>query len=55
MKHVDTNAVTGRGLALVEMLSSAWGVRTKRSLAGGKSVWFVLELEDQHDRTRIVA
>ena len=55
VKHVDTTAVTGRGLALVEMLSSAWGVRTKRSLTGGKSVWFVLEVDHADDRTRIVA
>lgn len=43
VQHVDANAVSGRGLALVEMLSSSWGVRRGRSLTGGKAVWFVLD------------
>lgn len=55
VRHVDAEAVTGRGLALVEMLSSSWGVRTRRSFAGGKAVWFVLELEGEHARSRMVA
>jgi hypothetical protein len=52
---VDTTAVAGRGLALVEMLSSSWGVRGRRRPGAGKAVWFVLELEDDHARTRLVA
>jgi anti-sigma regulatory factor (Ser/Thr protein kinase) len=43
VKHVDANAIAGRGLALVEMLSSSWGVRRSRSRSGGKAVWFVLQ------------
>lgn len=38
----DPTAVRGRGLALVEMLSSSWGV-SPRSGAGGKTVWAVLD------------
>jgi anti-sigma regulatory factor (Ser/Thr protein kinase) len=45
VKHVSPTSVSGRGLALVEMLSSSWGVSPSRSLAGGKTVWFVLEGE----------
>ena len=44
VRSLDPNAVAGRGLALVEMLSSSWGVRRNRSLTGGKAVWFVLDL-----------
>ena len=38
---VGTEATSGRGLALVEALSSAWGVDTSRTGAG-KEVWFEL-------------
>ena len=55
VRHVDADAVTGRGLALVEMLASSWGVRTKRSFSGGKAVWFVLDLGDENERSRMVA
>jgi len=55
VQHVDTDAVSGRGLALVEMLSSSWGVRGSRLPRGGKAVWFVLELDDQRARSRMVA
>jgi anti-sigma regulatory factor (Ser/Thr protein kinase) len=44
LRSLDPNALAGRGLALVDMLSSSWGVRRDRSLAGGKAVWFVLEV-----------
>jgi anti-sigma regulatory factor (Ser/Thr protein kinase) len=44
VRSLDPEAVAGRGLALVEMLSSSWGVRRNRSLTGGKAVWFVLDL-----------
>lgn len=44
VRSLDPDAVAGRGLALVEMLSSSWGVRRNRSLTGGKAVWFVLNL-----------
>jgi anti-sigma regulatory factor (Ser/Thr protein kinase) len=36
VRRYDTDAVTGRGLALVERLASAWGVETT---ATGKVVW----------------
>jgi anti-sigma regulatory factor (Ser/Thr protein kinase) len=34
--HVDQDATSGRGLALVEALSSSWGVEDR---ADGKAVW----------------
>ena len=40
---VGTEATSGRGLGLVEALSSAWGVDTSRNGAG-KEVWFELGL-----------
>jgi anti-sigma regulatory factor (Ser/Thr protein kinase) len=55
VQHVDTNAVAGRGLALVETLSNSWGVRSSRLPRGGKSVWFVVELDDDRARSRLVA
>ena len=55
VQHVDTNAVAGRGLALVETLSSTWGVRTSRRPGGGKAVWFELELANDRGRTQMVA
>lgn len=36
-RHVGVDATSGRGLALVERLSSAWGVDVERD---GKEVWF---------------
>jgi anti-sigma regulatory factor (Ser/Thr protein kinase) len=55
VQRVDTSAVAGRGLALVETLSSSWGVRTSRLPGGGKAVWFELDLGDDRSRTRMVA
>jgi anti-sigma regulatory factor (Ser/Thr protein kinase) len=55
VQHVDTDAVAGRGLALVETLSSSWGVRMSRLPRAGKSVWFVIDLDDTRVRTRMVA
>lgn len=55
VQHVDTNAVAGRGLALVETLSSSWGVRTSRRPGGGKAVWFELDLANDRGRTQMVA
>ena len=40
-RHHGPDATTGRGLALVEALASAWGVASR---ADGKSVWFQLRL-----------
>lgn len=45
VRHVDVNASSGRGLALVERLASSWGVNRNRSPSGGKAVWFVLDLD----------
>jgi LuxR family maltose regulon positive regulatory protein len=36
----------GRGLAIVDQVASAWGVRQRR--AGGKTVWCTLDLPVQH-------
>ena len=41
----DLDAMSGRGLALVEALADRWGVETHRS---GKCVWF--ELADSNGR-----
>jgi anti-anti-sigma factor len=35
----------GRGLAIVDQVASAWGVRQRK--AGGKTVWFTLDLPPQ--------
>lgn len=55
VRSLDPDAVTGRGLALVEMLSSAWGVRESRSDACGKAVWFALDLDHSGRPTRLAA
>jgi anti-sigma regulatory factor (Ser/Thr protein kinase) len=55
VQHVDTSAIAGRGLALVETLASSWGVRNRRRPGAGKTVWFVLELDEDQARTRMVA
>ena len=36
LRHYESDAVTGRGLALVEQLASSWGVEATPS---GKAVW----------------
>jgi anti-sigma regulatory factor (Ser/Thr protein kinase) len=43
-RPLDPAAESGRGLALVKMLSSASGVTRSRSSAGGKTVWFELDV-----------
>lgn len=55
VQHVDARAVAGRGLALVETLSSSWGVRASRLPRGGKAVWFELALDGDRARARMVA
>lgn len=47
VRALDATSVSGRGLALMKALSSSSGVRRSRSAAGGKTVWFVLEVADQ--------
>ena len=42
-RHYSSTATTGRGLRIVESLSTAWGVAPT---ADGKTVWAVLPLED---------
>ena len=39
VRHYDAEAMTGRGLALVSMLATSWGVDFE---GGGKTVWFEL-------------
>jgi len=41
-RHAGTEAEAGRGLALVDALSSRWGATPRRSPAG-KTVWFELD------------
>lgn len=43
-RHYSSTATTGRGLRIVESLSTAWGVVPAGD--GGKTVWAVLPLED---------
>ncbi|MCA1844241.1 MAG: ATP-binding protein [Actinobacteria bacterium] len=40
MAAPDTEALSGRGLAIVNGLASAWGI--ERAPGGGKTVWFEL-------------
>jgi anti-sigma regulatory factor (Ser/Thr protein kinase) len=40
MATPDTDALSGRGLVIVNGLSSAWGI--ERTTEGGKTVWFEL-------------
>jgi hypothetical protein len=40
VRHYDDEAMTGRGLALVDELARRWGVDR---VEGGKSVWFELD------------
>ena len=42
-RQYSSTATTGRGLRIVESLSSSWGVT---SSADGKTVWALLPLED---------
>lgn len=41
--HAEPTAPSGRGMAIVEAMSSRWGVE---QLAQGKSVWFELDLDE---------
>lgn len=42
--HREPSAPNGRGMAIVEAMSSRWGVEEHAD--GGKTVWFELELDD---------
>ncbi len=42
-QHPEPTATSGRGLAIVEALSTAWGTNTASS--GGTTVWFELEID----------
>ena len=44
--HTPPEATSGRGLQLVQVLATAWGVVGR---ADGKVVWFELDVRD-HDR-----
>lgn len=41
--RTDPSALTGRGMAIVEAMSSRWGVEVHED--GGKTVWFELDLD----------
>jgi anti-sigma regulatory factor (Ser/Thr protein kinase) len=41
--HPEPTAASGRGLALVEALSSDWGIQPHRD---GKTVWFEVDTDD---------
>ncbi|MDQ3385165.1 MAG: PAS domain S-box protein [Actinomycetota bacterium] len=41
IRHYEDEATTGRGVGLVELLATAWGVDADAD-AGGKTVWFTL-------------
>lgn len=41
--HPEPVALSGRGMAIVEAMSSRWGVETEPD---GKSVWFELDLDE---------
>lgn len=43
VRHYEDEATTGRGIGLVELLSTSWGVEPEPG--GGKTVWFVLGAE----------
>ena len=45
--EASDDATSGRGLALVETLSSAWGVESR---PGGKTVWFEVDRPDSMAR-----
>jgi anti-sigma regulatory factor (Ser/Thr protein kinase) len=49
LRHYDPDAVTGRGLALVQQLASSWGVEPTPS---GKSVWCEVPVETDRIRAR---
>ncbi|MBC7291278.1 MAG: ATP-binding protein [Actinotalea sp.] len=42
--RTDPSALNGRGMAIVEAMSSRWGVELHED--GGKTVWFELELDE---------
>jgi anti-sigma regulatory factor (Ser/Thr protein kinase) len=42
-RHYDVDAATGRGIALLESLTTSWGIDTRGT---GKSVWCVVEPVD---------
>ena len=42
--HREPTAPSGRGMAIVEAMSSRWGIEEHGG--GGKTVWFELDLED---------
>ena len=46
IRNYDTEAMTGRGLALVSMLSASWGMNVDDD---GKTVWFELGPGDEED------
>jgi serine/threonine-protein kinase RsbW len=46
VRHPEPTALSGRGLALVEALSSSWGTQTRGSRGQGKVVWFEVPIDE---------
>ncbi|WP_237728287.1 ATP-binding protein [Cellulomonas sp. APG4] len=42
--HNELDSANGRGMAIVEAMSSRWGIETHED--GGKTVWYELDLDD---------
>jgi anti-sigma regulatory factor (Ser/Thr protein kinase) len=54
LRNYGTDAVTGRGLVLVDRLAEEWGVDTRPDAAqdAGKQVWFELVIRSDHADTQ---
>lgn len=52
VRHYDEVATTGRGVGLVEVLATAWGVE---QTTGGKTVWFTLGEGAERETTDVSA
>jgi len=46
VRHPEPTATSGRGLALVEALSSSWGTQPRGPHGQGKVVWFEVRVDE---------
>ncbi|MCU1429483.1 MAG: putative anti-sigma regulatory factor, serine/threonine protein kinase, partial [Actinomycetia bacterium] len=51
-RRYSTDAVTGRGIALVETLAARWGSERDGT---GKFVWFEMDVSDARDERGVIA